>query len=441
MFKKYLIFSFIILLISCGTDYYYSSFVIRKDLQWPIPPSEQANLSTHMSIASSFTFNTYTSPSVIATPANYILTIYEVRDNPSFNQVLGVDGSSVVNVKLNISLDAQSFKERGFTVGKSAAISEDSKGSPIAFLNKKGEVIVLAIGGTGLSDGPSDKSESKIFKSKSTNNGYQWSDWEKLETNVFDPLLKDQYNRYYTNPGNGITLRNGTLACMIDFKKRGNGNTNPEGAAILYSTDGGETWKIGGKMMYNGNYRSARIIAERTDGKLLIAAVSYSTTVDYKYKGPLKWGIADTINSEIKDFSVTGLPNANSSGTVSGGRINFSYNNISTSGILLLHSGPDRQYTGPNGLTYTVVNSSSISVSQDEGKTWNTITNIVGTQYKDRASFRQSLSVLKDGTLALALEEGNSYDISSTSGQHFVLVLRRISLEALSEGTYKYEGL
>ena len=440
MFKKYIIFSFLIFsLLSCGTDYYYSSFYIRKDLQWPLSPSEQADLSTHMSIASSFTFNTYTSPSVIATPANYILTIYEVRDNPSFNQVLGIDGGSVVNVKLNISLDAKSFKERAFTVGKTATISEDSKGSPISFLNKNGEVVVLAIGGVGLTDG-SDKAESKIFKSISTNNGYQWSDWEQLETNVFEPLLKDDYNRYYTNPGNGITLKNGTLACMIDFKKRGTGNTNPQGAAILYSTDNGQTWQIGGKMMYNGNYRSARIIAERTDGKLLIAAVSYSTTVDYKYKGPLKWGIADSLNSEIQNFSVTGLPSANSSGTVSGGRINFTHNNRSANGIILLHSGPDRPYTGPNGLPYTVVNSSSISVSEDEGQTWTTITNIVGTQYKDRASFRQSLAVLKDGTLALALEEGNAYDISSSSGQHFILVLRRISLEALSEGAYKYEG-
>lgn len=441
MFKKYAIFSFLIFILSaCGTDYYYSSFVIRKDLHWLTPSSEQANLSDHLSIASSYTFNTYTSPSVIATPANYILTIYEVRDNPNFNKVLGIDGSSVVNVKLNISLDAKSFKERAFTVGKTATISEDSKGSPISFLNGNGEVVVLAIGGFGLSDGNA-QSESKIFKSKSTNNGYQWSDWERLETNVFEPLLKDKYDRYYTNPGNGITLKNGTLACMIDFKRRGTGNTNPEGAAILYSTDGGEKWQIGGKMMYNGKYRSARIIAERTDGKLLIAAVSYTDTVDYKYKGPLKWGIADTINSDIKDFSVTGLPTANSSGTVSGGRINYVYNNQSANGIILLHSGPDRPYVGPNGLPYTVVNSSSVSVSKDEGQTWTTITNIVGTQYKDRASYRQSLFVLKDGTLALALEEGNSYDISSASGQHFVLVLRRISLDALSEGTYKYGGL
>ncbi|SUW00104.1 sialidase family protein [Brachyspira pilosicoli] len=452
MFKKYIIFSFLIfLLISCGTDYYYSSFVIRKDLQWFASPSEQENINDYSSISSqSGNFNEYTSPSIVSTPANYIVAIYESRSQFNGN-LLGVDGNNVANVRASISLNAASFKEFNNYVGKQAYTAEDSKGSPITFLTPNGKIIVIAIGGVGLSDGGKDD-RSIIYKTKSENNGYKWDDWTELDTNTFEKLTKDKYDRYYTNPGNGIVLGNGTLACMIDFKKKGNGNTNPEGAAILYSGDSGETWRIGGKMMYNGTHRSARIIAERTDGSLLIAAVPNINGTDYNTKGPLKWGIAKTINSDIEDFQVTyeGTTNPfekNSAGTVSGDRIKYTSNGISGNAIILIHSWDYREMPRPNGGTYQTHNSSAISISKNEGKTWSMITNIVGQDPhpKYKATFRQSLKVLKDGTIALAIEEGNGEKITTTppagSTLNFIPTYRRVSLESLSEGTYKYEGL
>ena len=452
MFKNFFIFSFLIFaLLGCGTDYYYSSFVIRKDLQWFASPSEQANINNYSSISSqSGNFNQYTSPSILSTPANYIVAIYESRSQFNGN-LLGVDGNNVANVRVSISLNASSFKEFNNYVGEQAYTTKDSKGSPVAFLTHSGKIVVIAIGGVGLSDGK-DEDRSIIYKTKSENNGYKWDDWTEISTNTFEKLTKENYDRYYTNPGNGIVLGNGALACMIDFKRKGSGN-NPQGAAILYSTDNGETWQIGGKMMYNGNYRSARIIAERTDGSLLIAAVPNINGTDYNTKGALKWGIAKTINSDIEDFQVIyeGTTNPfekNSAGTVCGDKIRYKCSDgTAGNGIILIHSWNYRELPRPNGGIYETHNSSAISISKDDGKTWSMITNIVGQDPypKYKATFRQSLFVLKDGTIALAIEEGNGEQINANPpagvSLNFIPTYRRVSLESLSQGTYKYEGM
>ena len=452
MFKKYMVFSFLIFILSaCGTDYYYSSFTLRKDLQWFTPTSEQASINNYSLISAQANgFNQYTSPSIVCTPANYIVAVYESRQQLDGN-LLGVDGNNVANVRVSISLNASSFKEFNNYVGEQAYTAKDSKGSPVTFLAPNGKIVVIAIGGVGLSDGTSDEDRSIIYKTKSENNGYKWDDWTEISTNTFEKLTKEKYDRYYTNPGNGIVLGNGTLACMIDFKTKGSGS-NPQGAAIFYSTDGGENWQIGGKMMYSG-HRSARIIAERADGSLLIAAVPNISGTDYNTKGALKWGLAKTINSDIEDFTVTfsGTTNPfekNSAGTVCGDKIRYTCSDgTSGSGIILIHSWDHRTLPKPNGGNYETDNSSAISISKDDGKTWTMITNIVGLDPhpKYKASFRQSMFVLKDGTIALAIEEGNgeTIDANSSAGVslHFTPTYRRVSLDSLSEGVYKYGGL
>ncbi|WP_198295112.1 sialidase family protein, partial [Brachyspira pilosicoli] len=177
----------------------------------------------------------------------------------------------------------------------------------------------------------------------------QWSKWEDIDTNVFKSLLDEGYNRFYTTTGNGITLQNGTLVCMIDYKKHT--SSNPDGAAILYSKNNGKDWELGSTIKYTGGAsgkRFAKIIAERSDGKLLIAAV-HNTGNDYNANNSLYWALADSLDGNISDFAVTGLPN-NSGGTVAGDKIQYTENGQSKSGILLLHSYPNREYINPNGL-------------------------------------------------------------------------------------------
>ena len=250
-----------------------SSFYMRKkDFEWLVSPSEQASIDTKVQLTGDLSSQN-TSPDVYAA----------------------------------ISTDAETFSPNTKVVGGKYSISYfDSHGSPISFVDKDGNVVVLAVGGIGFGRGDASKL-TPISVSISSNNGQAWTDWADVDTNVFKTLSDKGYNRYYTNPGNGKTLKNGTLACIIDYRNSSKGDKNtPEGFAIFYSTNNGKDWQVGAAMNYSGySHRFARIIAENSDGSLLIAAVI--NTNDYTKSGNLAWYKLDNLNGTITPISVTGL--------------------------------------------------------------------------------------------------------------------------------------
>ncbi|WP_456060187.1 sialidase family protein, partial [Brachyspira pilosicoli] len=321
-----------------------------------------------------------------------------------------------------------------------AFMSSDSHGSPIGFVDKNGNVIVLAVEGIGFGAQSDADAITPIGMSISTNDGYKWTDWTNIvNTNTFKSLLDKNYNRFYTTSGKGITLRNGTLVCMIDYKKHTTSEYNPEGAAILYSKNDGKDWQIGATMEYTGaasGKRFAKIIAERSDGKLLIAAVG-NTVNNYNNNSGIYWGLATSLEGTISDLDVTGLPN-NSGGNVSGDKITFSKDGRLINGLILVHSTPNREYKNPNGAIQIVKNAMSISVSEDEGKTWVLLKDTFGSP-ANKTTFKQDLKVLKDGSIVICSEEGNELEI--TQYRLFNIVFRRIGLSAVSDGEYSYEGL
>lgn len=441
------------LLFGCGTEYFYSSFYIRNtDLKWMLSPSQQGSLNYKSTVLGTGDFR-FNSPSIVATPDNYILFLYEKRGN-DYSDIIGVNGDSSkrTDVYAAVSKNAENFIYLTQLVGGS---SLKSHGSPIAFVNNKNnnsEVIVLAVGGNGfansLDDTPSVISKSvSVPKTEYT----EWTAWEDLDTNIFEPLLKGDFNRFYTSPDSGITLRNGTLACIIDYKKK-DGN-KAEGFAILYSTDKGTNWKIGAKTNYQ-NHRFAKIIAERKDGKLLIAAAENSDNDYNKYnkQADLAWFLADSLEGNISSFTVNGLPLHNC-GSTAGGKITLAAGGYSKEAIILLHSYTNRETINPNGVVNSVKNANALYISFNEGQNWEIVTNIfyplkfngknyIYDDYDSKTSFRQSMRVLKDGTIAAVSENGN-YVINTSGGADtgFKLVYRRFSLNAISGGKYRYEGL
>lgn len=439
------------LLFGCGTDLFYSSFYIRNtDLKWMLSPSEQGSLNYKSTVLGTGDFR-FNSPSIVATPDNYILFLYERRGN-DYPDIIGVNGDSSkrTDVYAAISKNAENFIYLTQLVGGS---SLKSHGSPIAFVNNvnnNSEVIVLAVGGNGF--GGSDDTPSIISKSVSIpkTEYAEWTAWEDLDTNIFKPLLDDKYNRFYTSPDSGITLRNGTLACIIDYKKKD--ENKAEGFAILYSTDNGTNWKIGAKTSYQ-NHRFAKIIAERKDGKLLIAAAENSDN-DYNRQANLAWFLADSLEGSIASFKTEGLPPHNC-GSTAGGKIKLAADGYSKEAIILLHSYPNRATTNVNGVDNIVKNPNALYISFDDGQNWEIVTNIfypltphdsgkwyIYDDYDNMTSFRQSMRVLKDGTIAAVSENGDYYIASSVGYSYgFRLVYRRFSLNAISGGKYRYEGL
>ena len=447
MFKKYLMFLLLMFLLiftvlGCGTDYMLSSFYLRNnDLKWMLFPSQQTNLDYYTHIVGNSKINEYNSPVIIATPQNYILSIYEYRNEPqsTVENIIGINGQKRVNVKVAISKNAETFNTK-LDVGNTAFMSSDSHGSPIGFVDKNGNVIVLAVEGIGFGAQSDADAITPIGMSISTNDGYKWTDWTNIvNTNTFKSLLDKNYNRFYTTSGKGITLRNGTLVCMIDYKKHSVQGYNPQGAAILYSKNDGKDWQIGATMEYTGaasGKRFAKIIAERSDGKLLIAAVG-NTGNNYNNNSGIYWGLATSLEGTISDLDVTGLPN-NSGGNVSGDKITFSKDGRLINGLILVHSTPNRKYKNPNGAIQIVKNAMSISVSEDEGKTWVLLKDTFGSP-ANKTTFKQDLKVLKDGSIMICSEEGNELEI--TQYRLFNIVFRRIGLSAVSDGEYSYEGL
>ncbi|CCG56392.1 sialidase (neuraminidase) family protein-like protein [Brachyspira pilosicoli WesB] len=438
---SYLFLLIIILLIAgCGTDYLLSSFYIRnKDLKWLVSPSEQASIDTKYQVTGELSSQN-TSPSILVTPANYIIVLYEHRTQ-NILDIIGVDGYNTVDVYSSISLNAENFVSVQVVGGKYSISSSDSHGSPIGFVDNNGNVVVLAVKDFGFGNDNDKDKLTPISVSISSNNGKSWTAWADIDTNTFNTLKEKGYNRYYTNPGNGKRLKNGTLACIIDYRKHNNdGKNKADGFAIFYSTNNGKDWQIGAAMNYSGySHRFARIIAENSDGSLLIGAVPNTGNDAYNTNKDLAWYKLDSLNGTITPITVTGLPK-NNGGTISGDNCIFVKNGYSKRGILLAHSFPNRKWTNPAGNVINIPTSSALSISEDEGKSWKLITNIVGTGPIDKASFRQSLMVLKDGTIANAYEEGDGSEINATYSAFFI-VYRRFSLEAVSKGTYRYEGI
>lgn len=451
---------FIVLLFtlnSCGTDYFYSSFTIRRELLWLTSLSEQTTLDTRAQITGVVaSFNRFSSPSIIATPANYLIAIYENRTLSSADlDVYGINGIKKTEVTARISKDSASF-DTTVTVGNTKGFDPTvAHGSPVSFLTKNGDIVVLSTAGAGFAQNLGAAQKTTLAVSISTNNGYNWTDWSNLDEKIFESLLNinSSQNRFFTTPGNGITLRNGTLVCMIDYKR--DADSAAQGAAILYSKDDGKTWQLGGTLQYNGNgHRFAKIIAERTDGKLLIASVKDTGTNDinaYKSTGSIVWYLADTLDSSINTFSVTRpvvqdptlgkitLFDNNSGGVISGGRIKYTYKGRAYDGILLAHSYPERKFKHPSG-QQTVYNVTALSISGDNGKTWTMITNVVGKEGTNKTAFRHSgLAVFKDGSIGLAYEEGVGPEFTQQQG--FIPYYRRFGLSAISGGVYSYEGL
>lgn len=450
---------FIVLLFtlnSCGTDYFYSSFTIRRELLWLTSLSEQTTLDTRAQITgTTTTFNRFSSPSIIATPANYLIAIYENRTiSASDLDLYGINGRKKTEVTARISKDSASF-DTTVTVGNTKGFDPTvAHGSPVSFLTKNGDIVVLSTGGAGFAQNLSAAQKTTLAVSISTNNGYEWTDWSNLDEKIFESLLNSSYDRFYTTPGNGITLRNGTLACMIDYKR--DADSAAQGAAILYSKDNGTTWQLGGTLQYNRNDRFAKIIAERTDGKLLIASVKDTDKNSinvYKNTGSIVWYLADTLDSSINTFSVTSpvvqdptlgkitLFDKNSGGVVSGSSIKYHLKDSSTTidGIILAHSYPQRKYQAPAG-EVIVYNVTALSISADDGKTWTMITNVVGKEGTNFTAFRHSgLMVFRDGSIGLAYEEG--VGPSFTDRQGYIPYYRRFGLSAISGGQYSYVGL
>jgi len=147
--------------------------------------------------------------------------------------------------------------------------------SDLAILVDKvtGAIWVIAKWNRGPSGGYGFKpgATGQILMTKSLDDGVTWSD----PINVTEQIKSDHWTNILQGPGNGIMLRDGTLAFSINFNE-----TGVNYATMIYSKDHGKTWQCGkDKIRYATN--EAQLV-ELNDGRIMINSRTANSADDYR---------------------------------------------------------------------------------------------------------------------------------------------------------------
>ncbi len=184
-------------------------------------------------------------PGLATTNEGTLLGVYDVRYNSS------VDLQEYIDVGVSRSVDkGQSWEQMRIPMsfGEDGGLpkAQNGVGDPAILVDKKtGTIWVIAAWTHGMGnhrawhnsqDGMSKEKTSQLVLSKSTDDGKTWSEPINITEQVKDPSWKFLLQ----GPGMGISMEDGTLVFPIQFID----SEKIPNAGVMYSKDGGETWKI-----------------------------------------------------------------------------------------------------------------------------------------------------------------------------------------------------
>jgi hypothetical protein len=121
-----------------------------------------------------------------------------------------------------------------------------------------------------------------VLYSRSDDHGRSWSTPRKIsDAPALEAMFGFPVQRFGTGPCHGIQLRNGRLVVPI-WMKQGASHHYQEGtfrAAVLWSDDGGGTWRAGGLSAAGANESA---VAELADGTLIMNSRSMAQPAGYR---------------------------------------------------------------------------------------------------------------------------------------------------------------
>lgn len=206
-------------------------------------------------------YNTYRIPSVIVTPKGTVLAFCEGRKNNR-----GDAGD--IDLVLKRSADG------GKTWGKLEVVwdeADNTCGNPCPVVDAKTGTIWLLLTHNLRKDTEalivSGKSEGSrtVWATSSTDDGKTWAKPVEITKNVKKP----EWTWYATGPGVGIQLKSGRLLIPCDSKSDGG---KVRESHVIYSDDGGKSWKIGGVVGPQCNECQA---VELPDGSVMLNMRSF----------------------------------------------------------------------------------------------------------------------------------------------------------------------
>ena len=271
---------------------------------------------------------------------------------------------------------------------------QDGHGDTAAVLDKKtGDVIAVVAFGQGfLNSTPQDPIRIRTIRSR--NNGESWEAPIDITSQIYGDGCKDPtrktWHAAFVSSGNGLQLRNGRIMFIINVRESSSTSATSFRNYALYSDDGGYKWKVSRGSPKNPKGGNEAKVVELNDGSLLMH---------------IRW-TPNRLQSRSYDYGetwteatvITSLPASSSNGDL----IVYTSTKNGYDKDRLITLVDSRAWNGnPSGYPGVPV----FYVSYDEGMTW---TN-KKTLY-DRAAGYSSLAILKDGSIGILAELGNSWN-------------------------------
>lgn len=223
--------------------------------------------------------HTYRIPAVVRTAKGTVLAFCEGRKNNARDW-------GDIDLLVKRSADGGRTWSRAITV---ADFGADTIGNPAPVVDRRTKTIWLL-----LTRNPGEVPEKKIsaglsgatrtvWVTHSKNDGRTWATPVDITAAVKQP----EWTWYATGPVNGIQLRTGRMVIPCDHNR---GDTSRRYSHVIYSDDGGKTWKLGGSAGPDCNEST---VIELSDGSLMLNMRSYSgknrRAVSISRDGGLTW--------------------------------------------------------------------------------------------------------------------------------------------------------
>ena len=259
---------------------------------------------------------------------------------------------------------------------------------------KTGNIICLVVGDQGfIQSTPKNPIRTRLIIGR--NNGSTWDAPIDITDQIYGANCKDPdrrtWNGVFTTSGNGVQLRNGRIMFVLNVRK--SDKVSPLFNHVLYTDDGGATWKVskGAPDISKNPSRggSEAKIVELNDGTLLMAIRPegiYQRFLAKSTDNGETWGVAEPRSD---------LPSSSSNGDII-------YYTSKLNGwdkdriITMFDSVPYTKATPPG--------SPKLYWSYDEGKTWK------GFLIHSGNAGYSSLAILKDGSIGILAEIGDSWN-------------------------------
>ena len=362
--------------------------------------------------------DSYRIPGLVTTPRGTLIAVFDLRhdsrlDLPS-NADIGImrstdSGKTWGPVQVVIDYDFNEPGSLGNGVGDPCVLVDERTGAIlIGAVNTKGAIAAAA----SAAKAAPEELIYRFILTKSTDDGLTWSTPADITSQVMDPT----WMKVIPGPGRGIQLRDGTLVMPAQYQPKpapGVKRTKidvpsdadaaellriqhrelPKHACVMWSKDGGATWKISSPAI-PGELRTSESQVAQLDERTLLLSIRNHDPSKRRAWAHFTWknDLADGRWSEPW-FAV---PDP----TCEGGLIRH------PRGVLL--------FSNPN--SETARERMTVRASTDRGRTWS-----AGRLIDPRRSGYSCLTVLPDGSVGLLYECGTERPIDTLMFVRFPL--------------------